>query len=67
MFALRCHAYRFLDFVDEDEYHRVAREVCRGNYVPLKTRSGSQTTYVRGQDGFRCPKCGGVMFLKTGR
>jgi len=49
--------------VEKEEYSRVAREICKGNYPAMKLSNGETTTYVRGEDGFRCPKCGGVMFI----
>lgn len=61
--VLKCHDCGKQFEVEEEEYRRVAREICSGKYPPMKLANGETTTYVRGEDGFKCPKCGGVMFL----
>jgi len=64
--TFKCLSCGAIETADQKEYHRVAKEICRGNYVPLKLLDGKETMYVRGMDGFRCPNCGNVMFLRMG-
>jgi len=61
----KCSRCGAIEYADAEEYHRVAKEICKGNYIPLQLVSGKKTTYVRGMDGFRCPNCGGVMYLRA--
>jgi len=63
MVTLQCRKCGNKEESDNVQYGIVAKEICKGIYPELPLVSGKKTTYVRGMDGFKCPECGGVMFI----